>query len=675
MNNEIIYVTTDPLTPTAIDILKSAAREVYGDKPVRLRPAGFGEESTALGFGLDAGVRTLSPKQIMAFSHARSSLVEALTLYRNGNTLPEPVIIDVPDDLANSYLGALAPYYDKPVVFDIENAPDGRILSISITVNDVQCFVFTSDLLHVAEFLATCYYTVAHNGKSDQVKLRDAYGIKVPIWFDTLLARHTLHPSAQGHYSLKELGMRVLGIPDWESDIKQFTGTGDNADYSKIPHERLVPYNGMDTYTTWHLFKRWLPLVQDNPAFWHEMSAADMLGDVEYGQISVDTEYLKVLSAELLDDMTPLLEQLRSVTHEKFNPNSPAQVKAALEDRNVLTASTDAKHLDEISSHGLALDLIEPLLAYRKVSKLRSTYAEALLKAAGGTGKVRTNFNVFGTSTGRLSSSNPNLQNQPRDKRIRNIYLGEPWFVNADFSQAELRTMAVLSGDTKMQAFFQPGMPDYFDSVMTLAYPDQFSTLDEFEQFKQDDPVEAKELRIKLKTVIFGLAFGRQATAIAAALKVTPDYAQGIIDNYLVGLPDFNAWRQEVTEAALNESKRDFLVTRFGRFFECEVITKRNRQNVINAALAFLPQSTASDLCLTGAIRANRRIKREDINGRIVGLVHDAIMGVAYDEDSAKYLCEVFSEEMSGAAAEYMGTEVPYAVEAAYAERWGKVEG
>lgn len=674
MNNEIIYVTTDPLTPTAIDILKAAAREVYGEQPIKMRPAGFGEQSRALGFGVDAGVRTLSPKQIMAFAHSRSSLVEALTLYRDGNTLPEPRIIDVADGMTWVYLERLAPFYDQPVAFDIENAPDGRILSISITVNDVQSIVFTRDLFHVTEFLATCYYTVAHNGKSDQVKLRDAYGIKVPIWFDTILARHTLHPSAQGHFGLKDLGNKVLGIPDWESDIKQYTGTGDNADYSKIPHDRLVQYNGTDTYATWHLFKRWLPLVQDNPAFWHEMSAADMLGDVEFGKIKVDTDYLKVLSQDLLDEMNPLLDQLRSVTDTKFNPNSPVQVKKALADRDVITPSTDKKHLDEIVEHGLALDLIEPLLAYRKVSKLRGTYAEALIKAADSNGLVRANFNVFGTSTGRLSSSGPNLQNQPAEDRIRNIYAGEPWFINADYKNAELRTMSVLSGDKKMQEFFQPGMDDYFDSVMSLAYPDQFADIGEFLAFKEADHEMAKKMRRGLKTVIFGLAYNRQAPAIAAELKVPVEYAQGIIDNYLIGLPDFAAWRREVEEAALDESKRDFLVTRFGRFFESEVITKRNRQSVINAALAFLPQSTASDLCLTGAIRANKRIKVEGINGRIVGLVHDAIMGVAYDEDSAKYLCGVFSEEMSQVGVEYMGTDVPFAVDAGYADRWGKVE-
>src|SRR5690606_16394790 len=163
-------------------------------------------------------------------------------------------------------------------------------------------------------------------------------------------------------------------------------------------------------------------------------------------------------------------------------------------------------------------------------------------------------YNVHGTSTGRLSSSDPNQQNVPRDKRFRSIFVSrnreDGLFVNADYSQIELRTMAMLSGDEDMQALFQPGMPDYFDSIMPLAYPEY--TFEQYVELGTTDPALHKEMRTAVKSVVYGLAFGRGAAAIGVELGMETSEAQKIIDNYLIGFPKFAEWRERVMEAAVD---------------------------------------------------------------------------------------------------------------------------
>ena len=492
------FHTKDLLTPTALDIIKAARQEVFGG-PVKFTPAVPGPG--VLGFGVDSGVRTLSVAQIVTGANAFSTLVEALMLYRDGCTLPEPRIIDVTD--AEPYLAEMRTKFDQPVVFDIEYDPHRVVLSIAVTYGGNQ-IVFTDHFREVTEILATHYYVCAHGGKADQGTLRDAYGIKVPIWFDTMTARHALHPASQGHLTLKELAQRILGIPDWESDIKQFTGSGENADYSKIPHDNLVQYNGMDVYATWHLMARLLPLVQDERVFWYEMTANyDMLSDVEYNRVRIDVPYTQALSQTFTDESVEVLATLREVTgNEKFNPNSPKQVGEALAAMGVATPDTKASTLTMLMEHDQGVEFIKPLLQYRSLTKLNSTYCISLLHKQTD-GFVRAEFNTEGTSSGRLSGRKPNLQNIPRDKRLRGMFIAhspEDVLIEVDYMQAELRAQAILSGDPYMIAAFQPDSPDFFDGLIPHAFPERFPDLDTYLSYEEQKcGGDEKDYRAKLK--------------------------------------------------------------------------------------------------------------------------------------------------------------------------------
>jgi DNA polymerase-1 len=240
--------------------------------------------------------------------------------------------------------------------------------------------------------------------------------------------------------------------------------------------------------------------------------------------------------------------------------------------------------------------------------------------------------------------------------------------VQTDLSQAELRVMAALSGDQWMLNALQEGQGDFFDQhMMPVCFPNEdLAAL-------KNDPIRKKELRTQVKTVQYGLAFGRKAPAIAVELGLHVQEAQGIIDNYFSKATRFAEWREEVMEAAVKPEKRDMLITPFGRKYQSEIVTHKNEWKIKNEALSFLPQSTASDICLVTAIRIHPQIKQ--MGGHIVALVHDAIIveihvpspGRATPEAIGGYIQQEFRKtgEM------VFGDTVPFLSEFSVGRSWG----
>lgn len=662
---EIYYHSPEIFTPTMLDIIKDAKSRVFGDAKISFVPRPPGKN--VIGFGVDSDIRTLSPKQIASMPSAVSALVEAFELYRDGKGLPNPVIHEVPKGEEWLYIEAIESHFNQPIVFDIENAPDGSLLSIAVTGGG-RCAVFTSHFKHVAEALSKCYYVVAHNGKYDQRIVYNQYGILIPIWFDTMLARHVLHPSAQSHFGLKELAQWVLGLPDYEQDIKEFTGKKNDADYSRIPIPKLVEYNGWDVFATYHLYKRFLILVQDDPAFWYEMRAAAMLGDVERNGIRIDVPYVEKLYNLLEEEKQLQLARLP----EGINYNSPKQVTELFASRGLNLKSTDEKTLTQVKGHD---DIIEPLLEYRGITKQQNTYCKSYLER-NVDGLLYPTFNIHGTSTGRLSSNNPNAQNIPRDPKIRDIFIArgpDRVIIETDYAQAEKRVQAILSGDEYFISLFQPGSEDYFDTQMPVAFSEEFSTVEDYLDLKKSSPAKAKELRTLLKTVEYGMDFGRGAPAIAAALKITVKKAEEIINRSLNAKPKFKRWREEIMAAAVDESKRDMLVAWTGQRFESEVVTARNYAAVQRSALSFLPQATVAGLCTEAAIRVNKILKKDYPEAYLIMLIHDAI----YVDAPAKQADEIgaiVAREMTEVGREVFGDVVLFTAEPSYNYRWGNIK-
>lgn len=627
-----------------------------------------------IGFGVkgDGMVRCISPAQIATAPNAVSAVVAALEVQKNGVHVPalDYRVLDTIDEFAKG-LYLLTLRYDQPTTVDIEWDKNKDMLSLAVSWTDGQMvfpeeFVQPGPLKLIADAIAQNYFIIGHNWKSDAGVIMDHTGVKVPVWFDTMLAHHTLYMAATGQHGLKEMAESMLGIPDWDTDLHQYTGKGEKTDYGLAPRDMLYKYNAYDVLCTQELARRLIPQV--GPDFWHETHAANMLIDVEYNRLKVNVPYIEHLAVEFEYQIEEAMGRLP----EGLNPNSPKQVKEYFLSEGLELENTTADTLEEHEEH----PAVANILAVRRAKKLKSTYGTAYLNAVDENGFLRASWNVHGTSTGRLSSSKPfNAQNVPRDKAIRRIFTsrGEGYLLgSADYAQAELRVMACLSKDPDMINLFQADSPDFFDALMPMVYPSVVSTVEEFVDFREENGAEAKEMRTALKSVVYGLGFGRQAKAIGKAVGLPMEEAQRIIDYFLNSFPLFKQWREDVMDAAIYEGDREMLVTPFGRSFNSEVITHRNRQNVINAGLAFLPQSTASDLCLTAAIWTNNYFRVEGWDAKIVSLVHDNILIDAH-ESVVSEACDVVRSFMEESGRRIFGDVVPFETDKEIGPTWGDI--
>lgn len=244
--------------------------------------------------------------------------------------------------------------------------------------------------------------------------------------------------------------------------------------------------------------------------------------------------------------------------------------------------------------------------------------------------------------------------------------------LNVDLSQAELRCMALFSGDEWMIGALQEGQGDFFSNhMMPVCYP---NVLDHYagetwEEYEGKYPTAFKELRTKVKGVQYGLAFGRSAPAIARALEMPRAEAQQIITNYFKTAPKFAEWRKQVTDAAIDLSKRDLLVSPTGRRFQSEMITTRNMAAIQREALSFLPQSTSSDICIMSAMRLHSLIQENNIPFRIMNVVHDAVM-LEGDEDYADLVGELTGQIMRETGEMVMGDAVPFLSDYSFGRSW-----
>jgi DNA polymerase-1 len=240
--------------------------------------------------------------------------------------------------------------------------------------------------------------------------------------------------------------------------------------------------------------------------------------------------------------------------------------------------------------------------------------------------------------------------------------------INADLSQAELRSMACLSGDPWLIESLQEGQGDFFDQhLMPVSFPRIIADYETVDAYKEAEPVRHKEDRTKVKAVVYGLSFDRRAKAIADSLKMPVYEAQDIIDNFLGKANVFAQWREDVKIAAVTPSKRELLVSPFGRKFQSEVITSANFASVQREALAFLPQATASDICLTTAIRIQPTLAEWGYN--IFNIVHDAIMieGEVFD---AHTVGEYVMSEFRKTGRAIFGDTVPFLSDYSVGPSW-----
>ena len=666
-------------------------------------------------------VKTLSQKQILANPAALTEVRAAL------DNLFAPVQwADVPRQVVTSLTPAQEAALGVILEVDIETGGDVDSLlpeetwMLSLAIYDGKnCYIFTEESLRipsVIEQILRIFKTrklMAHNMKFDFRTIGAQTGTPIYGHLDTMLLHHAINPGAKEH-GLKQTCRKYLGAPDWDAAIKEYVhgsykdlteggessllaanytyplsiiktyGTDLKVGYEAIPRHLLYDYNGWDVIWGFRLYEYLAKAAASDKRIAElakrEFAMGNFYQDVESNGFAVDVPYLHKLHDEYTAKLNPLLEKLQDLAGPDFNkkegakkwapfnPGSHVQVKKWFAERGIILKSTDEAHLEDLQAKGnlnpRVQEFIDTLLEYRGTGKVISTNIVGILKRVHYGNLVFPDFLVHGTNTGRTSSRDPNIQNIPREKTLRKIFVSRDpeknVILNVDYSQAELRVMACLSEDEYLISLFQEGMGDFFDSLMPSAFP----TADISSWTSQ----QAKDNRAKLKATIYGLAYNRKAAAIAKDLGMSVREAQGIINNFFRSAPQFYDWRQWVEGTAVDPDST--LVSPFGRYYQAEVVTGRNKQNVINAGLAFLPQSTASDLCVDAAMQVHQWCEKE-YGAKIVATVHDAIM-----LDCPKAVVETVAKrvqwEMEESGRRVFGNVVPFATDAQWGASWGE---
>lgn len=517
---------------------------------------------------------------------------------------------------------------------------------------------------------------ICHNGKFDLAGLYPLLG-DLRLWFDTMLAHYCLD-ERPGYHRLKDLGVEILGTPKWEHEIQKYLGMGKN--YAVIPRPVLYKYNAYDLAVTWDLAEYFeVELERERnirPSFLPDVpgstlrdlhdflvAAANELKFPELNGIHIDKEYSLQLEAQFIESIADRREVLNTLIGDRhydkaggINPNSPKQLKEFFLDNGIRTASTDVDHLEAILAK-LDADtdiakFIQLLMDNRKEAKKYGTYVKGIRERTY-RGRVYTTYSLHGTTSGRLASKNPNLQNIDRDKAIRqqfNVSKPENVFVHGDYAQAEGRVICTLARDEYLRSVFSDPDADLFTELGKKLYPGIDLNKNE---------------RVRVKAYFYGLGYGRTAYTIAQEYGWSVQQTEEDLQNFMDTIPSVRDWQGDVKRLVLGGQD---LVTTFGRHRRFALITDENRTDVLNEALSYLPQSTASDICLRALIRARPRLRGL---GHIRLTIHDALVAECH-EDNREEVAAILQEEMIRSAEEWTDY-VPFKVDVSFGKHWGEL--
>lgn len=633
---------------------------------------------TVKGYKGDA-YKTLSPKQIVSNPQAILFLAQALQYGYLGPVDPglelgKDWVIWEGQDI----------YFKKGsvIALDIESAGDidndtfaaGRILSIALWNGKFGVVIpeelaETPESAELIERLCRDCIVVCHNGTFDMPYLSKRLGINVYHHEDTLLMHFVLDNLA-GEHGLKPLARRWLRAADWDSDAKSYLKHG--AYFENIPRDKLYRYNIYDVYWTFELYKYFKSMIDKAPDFYkHRMRVTRVLHDVQMNGVAVSFTALDELEEKYNRQCDEHLVILKKLAGDDFNPQSPKQIAEYFASKGVSSPSFDAKHLKKLKRAGKEPEFIDALLAYRYAAKVIGSFIANVRRKRGGDKRIHPYYLPHGAKTGRLSAKGPAIQTMGRDSGIKRALVAEPGYkiISCDYSQAELRTVAELADDKAMIAAFQPGAPDFFDDLMTKIWPDDYPTIEAYEAFKHKHPKTAKNKRALVKSVVYGLNYGRGIRAIAAELEKPYEEAEYVVNQYLGAYSGLRDWQQKVRHSVGRKEENYMRRTKFGMTYNPLFVPDADYASTQNEALAFVPQSTANDICLNAAIKINEQVGQ--YGAKLIGLVHDATY-VECPEETIEECSKMMEREMSKAAT-LVFNRVPFVAEAEVGNNWEEV--
>ncbi|MBQ2705924.1 MAG: DNA polymerase I [Agathobacter sp.] len=484
----------------------------------------------------------------------------------------------------------------------------------------------------------------------DLAKEWDAYLEERSRYFDVTIAAYLLNP-LKGDYPFDDIAKDYLGLMvPTEKDLKE-------DDCKLACYKAYVAWKAKDV-----LFESLKEQGMDKLFYEVEMPLVFVLYDMEKEGICIDAGALKEYGEKLSGSIVELEKKIHEAAGEDFNINSPKQLGVILFEKLGLPNgkktktgySTSADVLEKLAGE---YPIVKDILEYRQLSKLKSTYADGLANCIGADGKIHTSFNQTITATGRLSSTEPNLQNIPirieLGRLIRKVFLPMSGnvFVDSDYSQIELRILAHMSGDEKLIEAYNSGQDIHSTTASQVFHV----------PFEEVTPL----LRRNAKAVNFGIVYGISAFGLSQDLDISRKEAQDYIDRYFETYPKIKEFIDKTVADAKESGKT---TTIYGRIRPIPELTSSNfmqRQFGERVAMNAPIQGTAADIIKIAMIRVHDRLIKEGYASRLILQVHDELL-IETRESEKDAVIALLEEEMHQVAA----LSVPLEVGTAWGENW-----
>lgn len=514
---------------------------------------------------------------------------------------------------------------------------------------------------------------IGHNLKYDFILLA-RYGLRVsPLVFDSMIAEWLIEPSSHN------LGLKNLALTRLDHKmihIEELIGKGKNQiSMADVPIEKAALYAGDDA----EIVLRLMPVLssdlekfQARKLFYEmEMPLVPVLADMEIAGIALDTDFLGQLSGEMSGRLHELEAQIFKMTGEAFNLNSTQQLSVVLFDKLKISPpdrtkrtssgfySTSADVLDTLRGKHPVIDNI---LEYRELSKLKSTYLDALPNQLNPvTGRVHTSYNQTGSVTGRLASSDPNLQNIPIrteiGRQVRQAFIAAPGKVllSVDYSQVELRIVAHMAQDKAMLEAFRAD-EDIHRATAAAVYGIEMAQV-------------SKEQRRHAKAINFGLIYGMSPFGLTRTTDLTLAEAEDFVNNYFKQFPGVQSYLSDMRKQAAEIGYVETLLGR-RRYFpglktqSNQNIRGREEREAINAPI----QGTAADILKMAMLKIPPAIKQAGLSASMLLQVHDELV-FECPENELTEMASLVQQEMENA----FTISIPLKTEARFGKNWGEM--
>lgn len=509
---------------------------------------------------------------------------------------------------------------------------------------------------------------IAHNLKYDYMVLKNA-GLEIKgAFFDTMLASYVLDPGRFSH-SLDALSLELLGHKC--ISYKEVAGKGKDAvTFDMVPLKEATEYAAEDAHVTWLFYAQFIKMLNDKKlrSLFDdiEMPLLFVLADMEEKGVQIDVDFFSKLHDEYRQKLQGLEKEIHELAGHTFNLNSPKQVGQVLFEEIGLKPvkktksgpSTDVSVLEVLAGKH---EIPEKLLGYRQVHKLVSTYIDTLPALVNpNTGRIHCSFNQTVAATGRLSSSDPNLQNIPvrteDGRRIREGFVPKEGnlLLSADYSQIELRIMAHISGDKAMISHFNEGRDIHQHTAA--------------EVFGIMPALVSKEQRFSAKAINFGILYGISAFRLGKDLKIGTKKAQEFINTYFERYPDVKNFLEGTLDFARENGYVETMFKRQRKLPQINSSDGRARSFAERMAYNTPIQGSAADLIKLAMIRIFEKIEKESLPLKMIIQVHDELV-FSVPKDRAEEMQQIVVEQMENVHK----LKVPLLVDAAIGNNWAEI--